>query len=545
MSIPSQFIALMYKLPPATYRVRRTKNIEIKAPDGTKLLTDILAPSAKGDYPTILMRTPYGRMGFAMVAEIYAERGYRVVLQACRGTDGSGGTFDPLIHEREDGLATLDWIFAQDWYDGRIGLNGPSYLGYAQWAICDALPEGAVMSAKCTSSNFRDIVFPGGAFHLQLWLSWLQTVHGIENELFGMTLRMMTGDVERRTNQVAMTLPLAEADMAAVGEKVPFWRGWFENAVGNDDFWEARNHRPRLGPKTPPNTFISGWYDLMLDQMLIDYQTLVAAGHTPYLTIGPWDHTDNELQGESMRQTLGWMDHHLLKKPGMLREKPVRIFVGGQNRWRDLDQFPPPTTAKTLYLQPESGLSEELPPESQPDTYRYDPADPTPNVGGPIFAFSGAGAQDNSALEQRKDVLVYTGEPLQHALTIAGNPVAHLRVQSSLDHTDFFARLCDVDSKGTSTNIADAIIRLTPEHPVPEEAGAKLVTIKLHTCAHTFRKGHRLRLQVSSGAHPRYARNMGTDEPIGSATTLVAADQQVFHDPKHPSLIELPVWDDK
>lgn len=543
MSIASQFIARMYDLPPGKHRVKTEKNIAIRSGDGTKLLTDIYTPKGDGPFPTLLMRTPYGRRGFAMVAEIYAERGYRMLLQACRGTDGSGDTFDPLINERGDGLATLDWIKKQDWFDGRLGLNGPSYLGYAQWAICDALPEGAVISAKCTASDFEQIVFPGGAFHLQLWLSWLQTVRGLDGQLFGMTLRMMTGDVERRTEQVSMTLPLVEADLAATGEKIPFWRVWFREAIDNPSFWEKRSHRGRLTAKTPPNTFVSGWYDFMLDQHLADYQCLIDAGQTPYLTVGPWFHTDNEMQGESLRQTLIWMDHHLLGVSDNLRPDPVRIYVSGQNRWHDLKQFPPKTRRQKLYLHADKILSETRPVAGKPDKYRYDPAKPTPNIGGAIFAFVGAGAQDNAPLEKRKDVLVYTAATLREDLTIAGHVTATLHVSSSLQYTDFFVRLCDVDAKGISTNICDAILRLTPKNAPAKPGEIQRIALKLHATAHTFLKGHSIRLQVSSGAHPRYARNMGTDENIGTATTLVPADQQVFHDPKHLSLIELPVWE--
>jgi len=544
MSIASQVVARMYGIGPAEHRVRIERNIGIAASDGEKLMTDMFTPRTKGPHPTLLMRTPYGRFGFSMVAEIYAERGFRTLLQACRGTDGSGGTFDPLINEREDGLATLDWIVAQEWFDGRLGLTGPSYLGYAQWAICDALPAGAAMSAKCTASDFEDIAFPGGAFHLQLWLSWIQTVFGLENELMGMTLRMMTGDVERRTADVGLTLPLLEADVAAVGEEVPFWRVWFRDAIGNADFWAARDHSHRLGSDTPPNTFVTGWYDLMLDGHMRDYEKLVAAGQAPHLTIGPWHHTDNELQGECLRQTISWMNHHLMEKPDSLREHPVRIFVSGKNEWHDLDDYPPPTAPRTLNLQPEGGLADTTPPDAPPDRYRYDPADPTPNLGGAIFAFTGAGAVDNGPLEARNDVLVYTGAPLEADLTVLGNAVARLCVESSCPSTDFFVRLCDVDPGGKSTNICDGIVRLAADHEHPDKPGPDRIHVRLHSSAHCFLKGHRIRLQVSSGAHPRYARNLGIRDTIGHGTELVAADQAIFHDPANISSITLPVWMD-
>ncbi|VAW23041.1 X-Pro dipeptidyl-peptidase-like [hydrothermal vent metagenome] len=544
MSIASHMMALMYHLPPVKYSVDIKRDVSVIADDGVALKTDIYTPRAKGNHPTIMMRTPYGRLGFGIVAEAYSERGFITVLQACRGTDGSGGDFDPLINERTDGLAMLKWIKQQNWFDGRLGLSGPSYLGYVQWAICDELPANSALSAKVTSSDFESVVFPGGAFHLQLWLSWMQTIYGLEKELFGMTLRIVTGDIERRTNAIANSLPLAEADVAAVGEVVPFWRNWLDHAINNPQFWEKRDHKHRLDENTPPNCFVSGWYDIMVDQHIADYLRLVKAGNTPHLTIGPWFHTDNEMQGECLRQTISWMRAHLMEERDVLRKKPVRLFVSGINQWRDYQSYPVAITEnRPLYLVANGALVPKFAaaPDCASDTFTYDPYDPTPNVGGAIFAFIGAGAKDNRELEARPDVLTYTSSPLANDLTIIGNARVRLYVRSSNSYTDFFARLCDVDKKGVSINVSDAIIRLIPGRFKPDATGIIALDIKLHATAHSFLKGHSIRLQVSSGAHPRFARNLGTNEPIGSATTMVKANQEVFFNPDHQSALILPI----
>ena len=162
--------ALRYRLGPKLNAVERTVGIPVEMPDGVALLTDHYAPDTPGPHPTLLMRLPYGRAGFANIAMVYAHRGFHVVLQACRGTEQSGGVFNPLLNERADGLATLAWLRQQPWFDGRLGLTGPSYLGYTQWAISDS-PEVKAMAVKVTSAEFRSVVFPGGAFHLGLWLS--------------------------------------------------------------------------------------------------------------------------------------------------------------------------------------------------------------------------------------------------------------------------------------------------------------------------------------------------------------------------------------
>ena len=533
----------MARLPRRLNGVRATRDIRLAMPDGVTLQTHHYAPAARGEHPTVLLRVPYGLAGFSTVARIYAERGFHVVLQACRGTAQSGGEFDPLVNERSDGLATLDWIKRQPWFDGRLGTSGPSYLGYAQWAICDALPEVSAMAAKVTSAEFKSVVFPSGAFHLGLWLSWLQTIEGLRGSAAMFSRHAMWGEIEKRTEAAAMTLPLIEADVEVVGHKVFFWRKWFAEAMDNPSFWHAIDHTHRLSARTPPNHFMSGWYDFMIDQLLRDYATLVEAGQRPYLTIGTWSHVSNELQMLSLGDTLTWMRAHLIGDRSGLRDKPVRIHVSGSNQWHEWDAFPPgPAEDQVWHLHGGGALSRQPPPAAAPARYRYDPADPTPNLGGAFFAFTGVGPLDNAPLESRRDVLSYTSEPLGRPLTVIGNVRATLYARASVPHADFFLRLCDVSPAGLSINICDGLIRVTPHDPVGPE-GIWRLQFKLHATAHSFLAGHRLRLLVSSGAHPRYARNLGTDEPLGTATTLVANDMEIFHDGERPTGVVLPGYE--
>ncbi|HHY49365.1 MAG TPA: CocE/NonD family hydrolase, partial [Alphaproteobacteria bacterium] len=338
-------------------------------------------------------------------------------------------------------------------------------------------------------------------------------------------------------------LPLIDADRRVTGHTVPFWQRWMREAVENDGFWEALDHTHRLGPRTPPNHFISGWYDFMIDQLLRDYETLVLCGQQPYLTVGPWFHVSPELQAESFRATLTWMDAHLRGDRSRLRDAPVRIFITGRNAWHEFLSFPPGAPDMQIWhLHPGNVLSQRPVKASPPDAYRYDPARPTPNLGGAIFSFTGAGPVDNAPLEAREDVLTYTSEPLFNAITIIGNVRVTLYARSSLPTADFFVRLCDVDERGVSINICDGFVRMTPAAPAMPENIWK-INFRLHATAHTFERHHRLRVLVASGAHPRYARNMGTDEPLATATTLLASDIEIFHDPDHPTAIHLPVFE--
>jgi putative CocE/NonD family hydrolase len=245
--------------------------------------------------------------------------------------------------------------------------------------------------------------------------------------------------------------------------------------------------------------------------------------------------------GVSLKEALAWFRAHLLGDRSGLREMPVRIFVMGANEWRDLPAWPPANSRpQRWHLHPGQILAPETPPESEPDRYRYDPADPTPGVGGAAMS-ANSGPKDQRALEARPDVLVYTSAVLDRDLEVIGPVQAELFVQSSLEHTDFFARLCDVDASVKSINICDALLRLVAGRPPREPDGTRRVCIDLWPTAYRFKRGHRIRVQVSSGAHPRWARNPGSGEPLATAQTLRAADQMVFHDPAHPSAIILPV----
>ena len=346
---------------------------------------------------------------------------------------------------------------------------------------------------------------------------------------------------ERGRRPLLDHLPLRDLDRLATGHPVPHWQDWLAHDAPGDDFWTGRRFSPTLGEVTAPVSMVSGWYDIFLPLQLRDYATLRQAGQDPYLLIGPWRHADQQSVQAWMSESLSWLRAHLAGDHGALRREPVRIFVtGSRSEWRSLPAWPPQTRPHRWHLHPGGVLAQEAPPVAEPDRYSYDPADPTPNLAGPV-GLTGRAQVDNRSLEARPDVLTYTSAPLTGDLTVMGEVTAELCVASNREHTDFFARLCDVDSAGESINICDALLRLVPGQPERQPDGTIRVRFTLWPTAHLFRRGHRLRLQVSSGAHPRYARNTGTGEPLATATVLARADQQVFHDPGHPSAIVLPV----
>ncbi len=545
MSFTSRLIQALLRLPPAeTHDVVITRDIQIPMPDGVVLLADRYAPREGPKRPTILVRTPYGRKGFFSFtfALPYVTHGYQVLVQSCRGTAGSGGEFRYARNERDDGLATIEWIKQQDWFSGELAMAGGSYLGFVQWAVAaDAGPEMKALVPSITTSDFNHFRFQGGSYELESSLGWSTMM--TTDAATGLRLNLLRQITRaRKLAQAYAHLPLNAADRIVINQTSPIFQSNLEHGP-DDEYWKPVDVSDRVAEVTTPIYLQAGWYDLFLDWQLQDYQRLRAAGRQPYLLVGPWTHGQFASLPEMTRETLAWLDTHIKGKRGALRETPVRLFVMGANEWRGFADWPPPSQSERWHLQPGGALTREPPPASEPDRYRYDPADPTPAVGGnSLGAQQHMGPKDNRALEARPDVLVYTSAALEQDMEVIGPVTADLYVRSSLEHTDFFARLCVVESSGKSINLCDGLIRLTPaSQPAPAADGVRHLQLALWPTAYRFRKGQRIRVQVSSGAHPRFVRNLGTGEPLATATRLVAADQTVYHDPEHPSAFVLPV----
>ena len=543
MSFASRAAAQLARIPPAlTHDVAVRRDIEVAMPDGTRLMTDRYWPRRSSGEPVIVMRSPYGRTSvWALAARLLAERGYQVILQSCRGTGGSGGQFDAYRNEAPDGLATLRWIESQPWFSGKVALTGPSYLGIAQWAVATEPPASLrAMAVSISSARVRAFTYPGGTFSLDSTLTWLALLAS-QRQGGRQRLREQMA-AHRRMARGVMTLPLGDADRVVTGARVGFYQDWLAR-MDDDAFWAPVEFDRHLSSLTVPVTMVTGWYDMFLPAQLADYQALRAAGRDARLTIGPWKHTDPGAAGEALRDTLDWFGTHLRGDRGDRSQRArVRLFVGGARRWLEVAEWPPPARAVRWHLHTQGLLHPRTPVASAPDRYRYDPSDPTPSVGGTLLARSG-GPRDNRVLERRSDVLVFSSAVLVRDLEVIGPVAAELHVRSSLGHTDFFVRLCDVEPSGRSLNICDGLVRITPASSPPGADGIALIRVSLWPAAHVFRRGHWLRVLVSSGAHPRFARNLGGGEPLATATTMHSAEQEVWHDPAHPSAIVLPVRD--
>ncbi|MGW1297348.1 CocE/NonD family hydrolase [Streptomyces sp. NPDC002533] len=513
-------------------RVLVERDIPVPVGSGLTLLADRYVPARKGSPapPTILIRSPMGRRPLGILyGRYFARHGFQVLVQDAREAGDFRGHAIPLSREREDGLATIEWLRAQPWFTGRLATHGMSALGFSQWAIAAQVPELAAMSVQMSASSFADTIFTGGSFGLESLLVWLS------NHNFSSSITAPA----RVRRAVGTGRPFGQLDVLASGVTLPFFQGVLADPGPGSALRKAldHSHATRQAAVAPAH-LVAGWYDVFVQGQLRDYLALRAAGHEPHLTVGPWAHYDPRHLLVANREALAWFRAHLLGDRAALRGNPVRLYITGAGEWREYPCYPPPGTKQfRWHLQPGGMLAERAPEESGPDLYTYDPADATPAPRGPVV-FGDSRPADNRPIERRPDVLTYTTTPLHRAIEVIGTVSADLYIRSSRAHTDFVVRLCDVHPNGASMNICEGLLRLTPKDGSLDREGVRRIGIELYPAGHRFKAGHRLRVQVCSGATPRFPRNLGTGDHSGTA--MMTSDQEVFHDPARPSLITIP-----
>jgi len=523
------------------------RDVGVAMPDGVVLLGDHYRPAREpGPLPVVLIRSPYGRAGLAGVVfgAPIARQGLQVFIQSTRGTFGSGGQFRPFLHEQADGLATVAWLREQPWCDGRVATTGASYLGHTQWAIAPyADPPLEAVSLNITAARITSAFYEHGAPGLRNALNWTGQIGRQER---GVLPPVVPNPVRTAAMRRALRkIPLQAADVAVAGGPVPFWRDFVDHASAADGFWAPADHDHADLTRLPPVSMVTGWWDLFAAEQLRDFAAIRAAGVDARLVVGPWLHGEPSELRAIARHDVAWLRHHLSGGPAPAGSR-VQVYLQQAGTWLDLAEWPPPASAANYYLRQDGVLAGE--PESgdaPAASFVYDPADPTPTVGGPVLQPPGKQV-DNAAVEARSDVLTYTSEPLEADQDVVGPVGARVYVRTSREHADVFVRLCDIDEKGVSRNVVDGIRRLSPQTvPAPDvEVGADgvlAVDIELFPTAYRMLAGHRIRLQVSGGAFPRYARNHGTGDPFGAATAMHRCRFEIFADAQHQGHIVLPL----
>jgi putative CocE/NonD family hydrolase len=558
MTRTSRVLARMARLAPAeTDDVAVDRDLRMLAEADITLLADHWYPVGADltTVPLVLLRSPYGRRQLGPVGRLMAERGYQVVIQSCRGTFGSGGQWDAFRNEQADGRVTLDWLAEQPWWSGRMAMWGPSYLGLTQWAVAVDPPTSLkAIAPNVTASRFRDIVvYPGGSFSLETGATWLYLL--AHQELgWRRVLRAQLAQRRHALRPAFTTLPLSAADSSVLGRPLNFYQDWLAHERHGDEWWDPVDFSQDLSP-VPPANLVGGWYDIFLPAQIDDYAALRAAGREAQLTVGPWTHASSAGMAEALRDGLAWFDVHLRDQPERRRPWPVKLWVMGRDRWVGLRAWPPPAVIQRWHLHAGGRLDRDKPERAEADRYCFDPADPTPGIGGPSLNAANAGAKDQRARESRADVLTWTSRPLPADTTIAGPLTAEIWLRSSSEHTDLSVRLCRVDRRGRSLNLSDGILRIEPDgdggicsaaSPAWGEAarvcdGSIRVRLRMWPTAVRVGKGQRVRVQVAGGAHPLFARNPGGGERLGPGTRLVPVTHDILHDPDHPSGIDLPV----
>ncbi len=538
------------------------KNLMAPMRDGTQLAANIFLPKEGGPFPVILMRTPYGK-GDARFGEArrYCPAGYAMVIQDCRGRGDSQGTWDPFRYDVADGFDTQEWVGHQPWCNGRIGTAGGSYVGWTQWAAASGGSRFLTCMAPVVpfSDVYREILYPGGAFQLSLAFGWGAGVGGL--------------NIDRtKLNDAFKYLPLRSWDEQG-DRRVFFLRDWVAHPT-YDDYWRARSIDDRFSQITVPVLNIGGWYDIFSKPVLDDVErvrhrsTNRLARRNVLVVVGPWGHGAGGRKlgemdfGPDARLDLGqlqfqWFEYWLKEKETGVENWPaIRLFVMGENLWRNEHEWPLARTRYTRWYLHSGGqanrrtgdgrLSVAMPETETPDRFEYDPANPVPTKGGNNLIGPPAGPFDQSTTEDRPDVLVYTSAPLGQALEVTGPVKAILYAASSASDTDFTAKLVDVHPDGRAFNLCDGIIRARYRESFTQPTLIKpgktyRYEIDLWVTSNLFPAGHRIRVEISSSNFPRFDRNPNTGHDFGGDAELAKAEQTIFHDAQQASHLLLPI----
>jgi|HubBroStandDraft_1064217.scaffolds.fasta_scaffold66820_2 putative CocE/NonD family hydrolase len=503
-----------------------TRHVRVPTRDGVELAADLYRPTSEA-VGTLLVRGPYGRslpIAFAM-ARVFAARGYNCLFVSSRGTFGSGGTFAPMETEADDGHDVVAWMLAQPWFTGTFATVGGSYLGHTQWAILADPPAELVAAVISVGPHdFHEHAWGTGAFKLD-FLGWSnQIVHQEDTGPVVGALRMALTTNARRVSAALDELPLVAPAKRILEGRAPWYTDWVSRPAAEDPFWAPMQHGVALDRIEIPVLLIGGWQDIFLGQTIEQYRRLLDRGQDVALTIGPWSHIQVGTKGLSLttQETFDWLDEHLAKRGGRRRPAPVHVFVTGADEWRDLPSWPPETDQRSFHLHPGGGLTEEAPPpDAAPSAFTFDPAHPTPTVGG--AALTGKSVVDDTALAERADVLTFTGPVLLAPVEVLGAPVVELAHQSDNPHADLFVRVSEVDRHGRSHNVTEGYVRLDPART------DEPVSVTLRDTAYRFAAGSRIRLLIAGGSHPKYARNLGTGENPGTGTGLRPARHSIAH----------------
>lgn len=564
--------------------------------DGVVLRANIFRPDDDGTYPIALTRTPYGK-DFTQVSPLldpirFAKAGYIVVIQDVRGRFNSEGQWQTFLSEAQDGYDTVEWAATLPGSNGNVGMYGASYFGFTQWATARLNPPHlkAIMPSITWADSRDGSMWRGGALEFGLMAYWQITTIAMTEllrrtatapiEQRMQTMGLLLNEINRLRTEGYYSLPLKDFE--------PLKRLNFaddlQNIIAHPN--SAEEAAPlsvdtEYGEIQVPSFNIGGWYDIFCNGTLQNFTALRTEGSTPQarqtrLLMGPWSHVNYgntigdidfgfasasafiNMQTDLTGLTQRWFDYWLKGvENGITQEPPVKIFVMGDNVWRDEQEWPLARTQYTNYYLHSNGkantangdglLSTENPSAETADNFTYDPNNPVKTHGGSILmnALFGPGVKDQREIENRDDVLCFTTTPLSSDVEVTGPLAVKLWASTNATDTDFVARLVDVHPDGFAQNLNDGIIRArfrngeTPELLEPDKPYE--FTINLWATSNVFKAGHRIRLDITSSNFPRWDRNLNTGAEYGTDSIPQIAHQTILHDADHPSCVVLPI----
>lgn len=559
------YYAWRARFPKPKFKIIVDKDVMVSMKDGTKLATDVYRPKSRRKFPVIVIRTPYNKRGsmhpYRLIAELFASQGYVVVVQDVRGKYASEGTFYPYAYESLDGHATVTWAGEAIWSNGKVAFLGISYLGSCAWLGARyKSPYLRTLVAMFTTQNTYSIWLDKGVPFLKGPLFWLGRYGGKK------TNNKLTN---REIAAAIWKLPVNGLDKAMLNHKVPFFRDYLEHPIP-DLFWQDISSHYCSDTLDIPAFILGGWYDPFLRGTIEDYQCTINApktskNHNSRLVIGPWGHNPSQKFKEIsfgknadftalFVSILEWFEIWLKENKPPAAPKKISYFVMGKNKWKESEQWPPDATYQKYYLGLENGkskdqgiLSSSTSSEPHQSHFFYNPLDPVPFRG--LYLLDGDSwieQRDQSEINDRDDILVYTSEPLKEELTIAGSIKLILHVSSDAIDTDFCAKICNVHPNGKSYNLTFGIIRMryreSLDNPVMMEPGTIYrIEIIFKPIANTFLRNHRIQLHITSSDFPVHDRNLNTGANCENSRDIKEAKQTVYTGGSFDSCLLLPV----
>ncbi|MCA9021035.1 MAG: CocE/NonD family hydrolase [Planctomycetaceae bacterium] len=592
------------------YDIKVETEIMVPMRDGVKLATDIYLPArgekvAEGRLPVILFRTPYGKSGMGKsTARHFVRLGYAVIGQDTRGRGGSEGIWHWMSDDRDDGYDAVEWVAAQPWSNGKVGMLGCSYVGATQHLAAMTRPPHltTIIPSNPSINHGIGATIYGGAFRLRVWKWVIGNVVNGSRQSRDPDLKKALQEQATQWQHYLMNLPLRRGltPLRIAPEYENMLIEMMEHRR-NDEYWRFSNIIEYVDEhKDIPTLMVGGWYDLFSSSTTETYMALKKSKQSPvHLIMGPWKHCGhNQAHGQvdfgpdaavsKMSFHQAWFDRWMKDSTSDFEQKPpfqspVRLFVMGSGDghktksgklyhggyWRDEPDYPLPQARPTnFYLQPGGNLSPEIPAQSAAATaFEFDPKNPVPTIGGCVVG-SNTLMQDGAwnqwggdhtwswpvplPLSARNDVVVFMTPPLEQDLEVVGPIQVKLWASSSAVDTDFTAKLIDVYPSsadfpaGFDLIMGDGIIRARYRDSDKQETlmtpgETYEFTIKLDPCSNRFKKGHRIRVDISSSNFPRFDVNPNTGEPPADARRKITATNTIYHNSQHPSHIILPV----